>query len=881
MSAGQSYYHKPRSQLLDNRLLHDLLDWQAANHPTDDALVHYDENKHRHNLSYATYRTQSRDLAAGLRNLGFSTADRLLIIAPNGLQYCVAMMAVSRIGACAVLMSTSGRRELDRFTAELLRKICHLSLVLDKWPFQKTNGQCGKVLDSIERRKIRREGGEGRWREDEKDKEDEQGGKRGENREQEVEGRWREDEKDKEDEQGGKRGRTESRRMKGIWRKDEKDKEDEQGGKRWRTESRRMKGIWRKDEKDKEDEQGGKRWRTESRRLKGRCRKDEKDKEDEQGGKRGRTESRRVEGRWREDEKDKEDEQGGKRGRTESRRVEGRWREDEKDKEDEQGGKRGRTESRKVKGRWRKDEKDKEDEQGEKRGRTESRKVKRRWRKDEKDKEDEQGGKRGRTESRKVEGRWREDEKDKRMSKEERGGEQRAGRWGIKGVLCDIGTNMKLLNGLRMLAPHLHAIVYRGTQPSVHGCAIHSYDWLIETGKSLTTSDVYHDAKDPMFVVLTSGTSGPCKASVISSYALINGHNLDTQGPQGPRNLALFNYKPMSVSSFLPIFALALIRGYRVVSVPHTLGCGRLEWVLSVIAAEGCATCSLPLNLVEDLVNRPSLVAKFPLPRITTFGFGGQFVPRKLIVSLLKLYPKTRAIYLYASTETFMTSIQIVTNQTREEQYGVMSIVPDVEVKVVDDVGNIVAMGTPGEILVRGVKTFLGYIDDTDMSSRAITAEGWVRTGDSGYFPEYGKLKLLGRLTDVVYKEVEASILHQPTPTILHFSIVKPLTRAANADKRDIDKVLVLLYPREIEEMLERHDGVTRAVVVGGDNSNDTICACVTGMKSRLGGLSEWWDEEFGVSFWKPERFVYLEKMPYAPSLKVDRWAIQRRVFSQ
>ncbi|XP_001636278.2 medium-chain acyl-CoA ligase ACSF2, mitochondrial [Nematostella vectensis] len=575
MSAGQSYYHKPRSQLLDNRLLHDLLDWQAANHPTDDALVHYDENKHRHNLSYATYRTQSRDLAAGLRNLGFSTADRLLIIAPNGLQYCVAMMAVSRIGACAVLMSTSGRRELDRFTAELLRK------------------------------------------------------------------------------------------------------------------------------------------------------------------------------------------------------------------------------------------------------------------------------------------------------------------WGIKGVLCDIGTNMKLLNGLRMLAPHLHAIVYRGTQPSVHGCAIHSYDWLIETGKSLTTSDVYHDAKDPMFVVLTSGTSGPCKASVISSYALINGHNLDTQGPQGPRNLALFNYKPMSVSSFLPIFALALIRGYRVVSVPHTLGCGRLEWVLSVIAAEGCATCSLPLNLVEDLVNRPSLVAKFPLPRITTFGFGGQFVPRKLIVSLLKLYPKTRAIYLYASTETFMTSIQIVTNQTREEQYGVMSIVPDVEVKVVDDVGNIVAMGTPGEILVRGVKTFLGYIDDTDMSSRAITAEGWVRTGDSGYFPEYGKLKLLGRLTDVVYKEVEASILHQPTPTILHFSIVKPLTRAANADKRDIDKVLVLLYPREIEEMLERHDGVTRAVVVGGDNSNDTICACVTGMKSRLGGLSEWWDEEFGVSFWKPERFVYLEKMPYAPSLKVDRWAIQRRVFSQ
>jgi long-chain acyl-CoA synthetase len=57
------------------------------------------------------------------------------------------------------------------------------------------------------------------------------------------------------------------------------------------------------------------------------------------------------------------------------------------------------------------------------------------------------------------------------------------------------------------------------------------------------------------------------------------------------------------------------------------------------------------------------------------------------------------------------------------------------EVKVVDlSTGAELRGGERGELCIRGHSTMLGYLDDADATARTIDADGWLHSGDEGYF---------------------------------------------------------------------------------------------------------------------------------------------------
>ena len=101
-----------------------------------------------------------------------------------------------------------------------------------------------------------------------------------------------------------------------------------------------------------------------------------------------------------------------------------------------------------------------------------------------------------------------------------------------------------------------------------------------------------------------------------------------------------------------------------------------------------------------------------------------------------------------------------------------------VEVRVADGEDRSLAPGEPGEVLLRGDTVMLGYWDDRQASEAALRG-GWLHTGDIGVLDLDGFLTLKDRSKDLI------------------------ISGGAN------------IYPREIEEVLQRHPAVLECAVVG------------------------------------------------------------------
>jgi long-chain acyl-CoA synthetase len=72
--------------------------------------------------------------------------------------------------------------------------------------------------------------------------------------------------------------------------------------------------------------------------------------------------------------------------------------------------------------------------------------------------------------------------------------------------------------------------------------------------------------------------------------------------------------------------------------------------------------------------------------------------------------------------------------------------IEDIELKINDP-----NPGTgEGEIWARGANVMKGYYKDPEMTAEVLTADGWFRTGDLGFFDSNGNLFIKGRLKNMI-----------------------------------------------------------------------------------------------------------------------------------
>ncbi len=76
---------------------------------------------------------------------------------------------------------------------------------------------------------------------------------------------------------------------------------------------------------------------------------------------------------------------------------------------------------------------------------------------------------------------------------------------------------------------------------------------------------------------------------------------------------------------------------------------------------------------------------------------------------------------------------------------------PGTDLVLVDDDGEPVPAGTPGEIAIRGPQVMAGYWQRPDDTARVLTASGYLRSGDIGVIDNSGALRLVDRKKDLIF----------------------------------------------------------------------------------------------------------------------------------
>jgi long-chain acyl-CoA synthetase len=198
----------------------------------------------------------------------------------------------------------------------------------------------------------------------------------------------------------------------------------------------------------------------------------------------------------------------------------------------------------------------------------------------------------------------------------------------------------------------------------------------------------------------------------------------------------------------------------------------------------------------------------------------------------------------YGLTET--TAATTTDRRSRRREGTVGQALPGIEIRIVDDEGDDVPAGEPGEVVVGSRTVSPGYwraprateetfFDDPD----GRPGMRWCRTGDIGSLDEDGYLSILDRKKDLIIRG--------------GFNI----------------------YPRDVEDALHEHPDVATAGVVGrpDDTYGEEIVAFVTpqsGAELDPEAVRSWAQERLGPKSY-PREIRVIEALPLTPVMKVDR----------
>ncbi len=317
-------------------------------------------------------------------------------------------------------------------------------------------------------------------------------------------------------------------------------------------------------------------------------------------------------------------------------------------------------------------------------------------------------------------------------------------------------------------------IVWEG-ENSAQGEQHYTFDEALTAELSVAHTDTA--LEDTAVIIYTSGTTGKPKGAMLSHKNIFsNGssgmkHIKVTPSDRGIVFLPMFHSFTFSIAIMLPMYV-----GMSIVIIKS------IQPFSNIFKQTLLKRVTLFFG-IPDVYNA---LAKAKLPwyfmwfnNLRAFISGAAALQPKTLDAMAKKFKRATLLEGYGLSEA---SPAVSMNTLNKQKVGsVGTALYGYEIKIVDQELNEVHRGAIGDIIVKGDNVMQGYLNRPTATDETII-NGWLLTGDVGYMDDEGFLFIVDRKKDLI------------------------ISKGIN------------IYPREVEEVIDRFEGVGASAVIGIDD---------------------------------------------------------------
>ena len=345
----------------------------------------------------------------------------------------------------------------------------------------------------------------------------------------------------------------------------------------------------------------------------------------------------------------------------------------------------------------------------------------------------------------------------------------------------------------------------------------------------------------PVNIQYTSGTTGAPKGATLSHYNLLN------NGYMVGESLGLTERDRMVIP--VPLYhCFGMVMG--------NLGCIThgstliypndafdAELTLRAVAEERASILYGVPTMFIAMLDHPSRAA-LDLSSLRSGIMAGATCPIEVMRKVIDQLHMAEVQIAYGMTETSPVSLQTGPDDGLELRVTTVGRTqPQLETKLVDADGRIVARGEIGELCTRGYSLMLGYWDNLQATHDALDPAGWMHTGDLAVMDDEGYVRIVGRNKDMIIRGGEN------------------------------------IYPRELEEFFHTHPAVAEAQVVGIPCSKygEEVVAWIRlhpGHSASAEELQLWCKARL-AHFKTPRHFRFVDEFPMTVTGKVQKFRMR------